>query len=264
MTNNSIEMNKVKTSILQLKTLSFASFFLTLCLLVAHFFPGEPEAGGIQSASDPPEPPLLSFDESDFREEYSVSLKSAVVSFSNKKDPALLLYRDDDSRPAVEWFFAHISEDSAVSGAILHYADLNDIPPTLAFALAYTESRYKSRAVHKNGNGTVDRGIFQLNSDSFPSLREDDFFDPNTNARFGMAHLRFCLNSAGNEISALAMYNAGMNRVKNNGAPNNTLSYISNILNYRRTLDELFRQEVVFFFDPADKPMLAYSKAEEE
>ncbi|MDR1786333.1 MAG: lytic transglycosylase domain-containing protein [Spirochaetaceae bacterium] len=248
-------------TILTWKTFAFSAMILTIALLIGHFLPED--SGGADVSRGNPQaqaPQEIGVDGADIREEYSVSLKTAAKTFAEKKDSALTLYRTNSSRPAVEWFFAHITEDTATAQAILHYADLNDIPPTLAFALAYTESRYKTRAVHLNGTGSVDRGLFQLNSESFPRLGVEDFFDPRTNAKYGLAHLRFCLNSAGNEIAALAMYNAGTNRVKKDGAPNLTLRYVSNITNYRRTLDELFRQEVEVFFDTAEKPLLAYAE----
>ena len=64
-----------------------------------------------------------------------------------------------------------------------------------------------------------------------------------------MNPLRFCLNSAGNEIAALAMYNAGSSKVKRNNTPQTTLNYISKIQNYRGMLEQNFASEVLAFFD---------------
>ncbi|UKI53636.1 MAG: transglycosylase SLT domain-containing protein [Treponema sp.] len=61
--------------------------------------------------------------------------------------------------------------------AILEEAEKNDIPLSLAFALAYTESHYNVNAVNKNRNSSIDRGLFQLNNRSFPQLKEEDFFN---------------------------------------------------------------------------------------
>jgi hypothetical protein len=247
---------------LKMGTYSFSALILVLCALITVFLPAE--SGAVAERPDPvveddSEPQVFSFDGT-LVEEHTVSLRTAASSHAKKTDEALSLYRSGVSRPAVEWFFAHITENSEISGAILEYADKNDIPPALAFALAYTESRYKTGATNFNENGTTDRGLFQLNSDSFPRLTEDDFFDPEVSAKHGLAHLRYCLTVGGNEIAALAMYNAGANRIKNDSTPHKTLNYISNILDYRQTLDDLFREQVGVFFGEASSSILASIK----
>lgn len=168
-----------------------------------------------------------------------------VVDFGKQLDVGLELYRALPTRTAVEWFYTNVTGDMDVALAILREADKNNIPLSLAFSLAYTESRYKPRALNKNTNASIDRGVFQLNNKSFPALVEADFFDPYVSAKYGLSHLRFCLDTAGNEVSALAMYNAGTNRVRNNGTPQTTLNYISKIQTYRQGLDNLFVSEVV-------------------
>jgi len=249
------------TTLLKCETITFAALLLTASLLIAYFLPDTTSADPLaQALTDETSAKTASINSSIIIEEYSTSLKNAAASRTKKKDQALTMYRASASRPAVEWFYAHITENSTVARAILEYADKNDIPLSLAFALAYTESRYKTTAVNHNTNGTIDRGLFQLNSASFPRLTENDFFDAETSAQYGLSHLRFCLTSAGNEIAALAMYNAGMNRIKNDGTPRRTLNYISNIMNYRQALDELFRKEVASFFDVTEKPLLAYAQ----
>lgn len=189
--------------------------------------------------------------------------KIAVAEFSQRTDTGLNLYRSVQSRTAVEWFYTHICEDRDVAVAILEAADKNDIPLSLAFALAYTESRYNVNAVNKNTNASVDRGLFQLNNKSFPGLTEAEFFDPYVSAKYGMSHLRFCLDTAGNEVSALAMYNAGTNRVRNDSTPQMTLNYVSKIISYRQGLDELFDSEVARFYQTgADQYLAAIDVAE--
>lgn len=173
------------------------------------------------------------------------SFRISVADAKGRLDAGLALYRSAHTRQLVEWFYINVTESQEVALAILQEADKNEIPLSLAFSLAYTESRYKATAVNRNTNASVDRGIFQLNNRSFPSLTEEEFFDPNVSAKYGMSHLRYCLDTAGNEVSALAMYNAGTYRVRNNGTPQMTLNYISNIFAYRQGLERLFEEEVV-------------------
>ena len=170
-------------------------------------------------------------------------------SLDNVKDKGLTLYRQSMSRVSVEAFYTNITGNKDVTNAILTYAEKNDIPLSLAFALAHTESRYKVTAVGHNTNGTTDRGLFQLNSASYPRLTEEDFFDPYTSAKYGLAHLKQCLRSAGNSVSALAMYNAGQGRVSSNKTPQITLNYIGKIISYQNKLEQQFTDEVVIFYE---------------
>ncbi len=162
-------------------------------------------------------------------------------------DKSLELYRNPSTRAAVEWFYLRVTGNREVTMAILEAADKENIPLSLAFSLAYTESRYNRRAVNSNVNGSVDRGLFQLNNRSFPRLAEKDFFEPSVSARYGMSHLRFCMNIAGNDLTALAMYNAGVTRVRNDNTPKTTLAYVNKIVNYRTGLEAAFAEEVLSF-----------------
>lgn len=178
---------------------------------------------------------------------------------NNTSDDGLYYYRQSMSRDAVEWFYFQITGSRDVAQAVLLEADKNDIPVSLAFALAFIESGFNVKAVNNNSNSTTDRGLFQLNSNSFPKLSEADFFDPYISAKYGMSHLKFCLASAGNEISALAMYNAGTSRVRANKTPQTTLNYIGKIVAYQNMLDKLFSEEVVAYYETQIHP--SYSLA---
>jgi soluble lytic murein transglycosylase-like protein len=116
------------------------------------------------------------------------------------------------------------------------------VPPALAFSLCAEESGYNPRALNRNKNETVARGLFQLNNASFPKLNVEDFYDTGVNVRHGLSHLRWCLNSAGTEVAALAMYNAGASRVHTVGTPKSTLDYISRILKRQRGIEERFAE----------------------
>ena len=155
------------------------------------------------------------------------------------------LYNTEENRSRVIDFFARICGSRDIAKTILLYADVNNIPPALAFALAWEESRFNVRAVNAhNRDGSTDRGLFQLNSQSFPGIEPPAFFDPDVSARYGMSHLRYCLDSGGTEIAALAMYNAGTGRVRSTGAPKSTLDYIHRILTNKQRIESLFREDV--------------------
>ena len=200
-------------------------------------------------------------------EDFSEDLFDHLTEVSFEKinsdtDPGLELYRQSFSRGSVEKFYTCITHDKDVALAILSEADKNDIPLPLAFALAYTESRYNPKATNSNVNTTIDRGLFQLNSNSFPALTEADFFDPYISAKYGMSHLKFCLNSAGNEVSALAMYNAGTGRVRSNKTPQSTLNYVGKIITYQKMLESLFADEVEAYYETRLLPGITVAVAD--
>lgn len=185
----------------------------------------------------------------------------SLSKMTQTSDDGLTLYRQTLSKTSVEWFYTQITGNHDVALAILTEAEKNEIPLSLAFALAHTESNYNSNAINKNSNASVDRGLFQLNSNSFPALTESDFFDPFVSSKYGMSHLKFCLNTAGNEVSALAMYNAGTGRVRSNKTPQSTLNYVGKIMTYQKMLDQLFNEQVVAYYESQLMPSLAVAYA---
>lgn len=189
----------------------------------------------------------LSF--SEFTEEEELAsiapefFNESIIKKEKTIDKGLSLYRNEISQTDVLWFYSHIAGSETIAKIILDNAEKNNIALSLAFALAWEESRYQIKAVNKNAN-SIDRGLFQLNNKAFPKLTEKDFFNPETNARNGLTHLRYCIDLSGNEIAALAMYNAGTTKVRNDNTPKRTLDYVSRILSYQEGLEKLFSQQV--------------------
>ena len=177
----------------------------------------------------------------------------------SRRDVIQEWYRRSETRTFVIDFFAGICPSREVAETVLAYADLFNIPPALAFSLAWEESRFNHRAVNnKNLDESIDRGLFQLNNRSFPRLDLNAFFNPEVNARYGMGHLRYCLDTGGSEIVALAMYNAGSGRVGSSGTPKSTLDYINRILENRQKIENRFRErEVLYQKHEEDFPELA-------
>lgn len=220
-------------------TAAFSLFFIILCAAVLIFLPDD--------ASRNP-----NSENGSFNSEFEINendIKELVLDVSAKNDNGLAYYRLPQTRAAVEWFYSRVVNSTEIAKAILTEADSNDIPLSLAFALAHTESSYNVKAFNKNSNGSIDRGLFQLNNRSFPKLTETDFYDPYISAHYGLSHLKFCIKTAGNEIAGLAMYNAGTVKVKKDSTPQITLNYINKIQNYRAALEENFETEVVSFFE---------------
>lgn len=164
----------------------------------------------------------------------------AVFDMGGEQDIILEAYGDPAYRERVVEFFSELAGSEQIASAILANAADLEISPALAFALCWEESRYNVMAFNRNHNETVDRGLFQLNSGTFPDLPVEDFYDPEINAKHGLKHLLWCLNIAGTEVAGLAMYNAGTARVRSAGTPKGTLDYISRILKRQRKIEEQF------------------------
>jgi hypothetical protein len=152
----------------------------------------------------------------------------------------LYLYKHPLTKSLVTDFFVKLTGNKKITLPVLHHAEKQNISFFLVFALVWVESQYNIRAIHYNRQ-SIDRGLFQLNSLAFPSLKEKDFFDPEINAQYGLHHLRYCLTEGKNDVVALAMYNAGLSRVQS-GTPVSTLHFISKILDYKRSLQDEFEQ----------------------
>jgi soluble lytic murein transglycosylase-like protein len=159
-------------------------------------------------------------------------------------DPIAPYYMNPQTRDQTLGFFTSLTKSENVARVILENSVKYNVKPSLAFALALEESDFRVDAFNKNGN-SVDRGLFQLNSKSYPALEVPQFYDPETNARYGVAHLKGCLSEAGNEVAALAMYNAGTGRVTKGATPKKTLNYVSRILAYEDTISSLFAAKVL-------------------
>jgi hypothetical protein len=162
-----------------------------------------------------------------------------------RRDHILDFFRqpDPDSRELVIDFFTGLCPSREVAEAILVSADWFNIPPSLAFALAWEESELNPLAVNgKNRDGSIDRGLFQLNSRTFPYLELQAFFSPDINSWHGMSHLRYCIDTGRSEIAALAMYNAGAGRVTSSGTPKSTLDYISRIQENKNKIENSFSE----------------------
>jgi hypothetical protein len=178
------------------------------------------------------------FEEEDFSELFAPS--------EHIPDSVLEYYRNFEYKEWVIDFFTAICSSREIAWAILDCSDEFDIPPALAFSLCWEESRFNPNAINRqNRDGSIDRGLFQLNNKSFPQLEITSFYGISSNVRYGVGHLRSCLNAGGTEVSALAMYNAGAGRVRSTGAPEVTLNYISRILENRRKIESSFHSRLI-------------------
>jgi len=155
-------------------------------------------------------------------------------------DPISKLYSDSKTKDQVLKFFSSITNSEKVAKAILENSIANKVRPSLAFAVAYVESRYDPKARSTNTVGSLNRGLFQLNSSVFGRISDRVVLDPYHNARLGLGHLQEYLSKSNDEFTALAAYNAGITRITEKGVPGMTFKYISEVSIMERKIMNLF------------------------
>jgi hypothetical protein len=140
--------------------------------------------------------------------------------------------------------YLNMTKNAEITLYTYKYAKFYGIQPSLLFAIMKIESRYNVRSRNYNYNKSIDRGLFQLNSYSFPYLTESDFFDADVNIMNGAKYLRWCLDLTDNNVvKALAAYNAGIRTLNENRIGMATLEYIQNVLNEKHLIDTEVEKE---------------------
>jgi soluble lytic murein transglycosylase-like protein len=97
------------------------------------------------------------------------------------------------------------------------------IPPYFALSIAYTEnSTLDPMAVNVNPDGTLDRGVMQLNS----SWYNGAWWDPEENIRAGCQHIKWLLSLPGMNCWLVAVaYNCGYYRLEKGKPPESSIDY---------------------------------------
>jgi hypothetical protein len=175
---------------------------------------------------------------------FLVSCQLPLGTSKPSEDALLTLYRDDHLRPLVVDYYANLTGDRAVTAAILETCDELDIDPSLGFAMAWNESKFNPRAVSYNST-TMDRGLFQLNTRSFPRLDRRTVFDPKSNARQGLTFYKWAYDKLGSEEKALGYYNSGIGIITDRALPKSTQAYVKKILADRERMD---RDAIAFLY----------------
>lgn len=167
-----------------------------------------------------------------------------ILNLLESENPILALYREDVTHQRVVDFFVQLTGSEDIALPVLYHADRAGISFSLVFALIWVESRFSPVAVNQNAT-SIDRGLFQLNSRTFRDLSNEDFFHIDVNTFHGIDYLVWCLQHTENEYQAVAVYNAGLTRVRAGRTPASTLVYVERIREYRAQLRRRFRQYIL-------------------
>ena len=133
-------------------------------------------------------------------------------------------------------FYSQLAQSNEIATHVISQCLKYDVPVDLAFAIAAHESGFNPDAVKKNINSSgdivsIDRGLFQLNSKTFPNV---DWFNPKQNATYGIKYLRNRYEVAGSWEGAILLYNAGL---YSNLGPS-TFAYMKKVLLIEKLIDE--------------------------
>lgn len=122
---------------------------------------------------------------------------------------------------------------------ILELAPVYDIPPYLLVAIAETESQWNNYAEHHNNDGTIDRGIMQLNSSWFI---DENWHDPITNIKAAIEHILWLRNKDLTWWQITVAYNCGLSRLNN--PPEQSIEYAAKVFRTWASYDKYFNNYV--------------------
>lgn len=95
------------------------------------------------------------------------------------------VYINKRGNPTTIWKRLHEKYDGKTLFQIIYDAAVKaGIPPAMLFAIAHHESAFKRDATLTNTNGTVDRGLFQVNDRAYPYFDITSYTDPYYTANF--------------------------------------------------------------------------------
>lgn len=100
------------------------------------------------------------------------------------------------------------------------------VPPWLFCELVEIESRWNPQAVNINKNGTIDRGLYQINTTAHPGVNVADIVE---SGHYAAKYLRGLYDRLGSWRAALEAYNCGPGRWRQ-GAPERSREYARMIL----------------------------------
>ncbi len=164
------------------------------------------------------------------------------VFYQKAKSEEELLENDDLINDEMKFrYFRSIIGDDNITKLVIKYTKLYNVDIFLFVSIMKVESDFNPFAENINNNGSIDRGLCQLNNNTFNKLNGDDFFNPEKNIENGVSFFKWCLNTSNqNLIKALAFYNTGIGNVKNKKVGEITLDYINKILKEKEELDIKF------------------------
>lgn len=158
--------------------------------------------------------------------------------------------------------FGHVIEELTLplrhEDVIRQQAREKGVDASLIAAVIYAESRFRDQTSHAGARGLMQitpltaREIERLSGGT--TFRLADLSDPEINIRYGTFYLQQLMRRYdGNEVAALAAYNAGPTNVDSWGGPNLTLKaiplqetrgYVAEVLEKQRAYRDTYAKEL--------------------
>jgi len=170
-----------------------------------------------------------------------VTIKEKTIEVVNYKRGLELnneIKRNENKHKIIK-LLAKKTDSDKIAKIILNNSLEYNIPVAFAFALAWSESRFKPNAINgiHNSNGSADWGLFQLN-DYHRDWSREELLNPYKNTKEAMRVLDKILSN-NSQVIAIGIYNVGATGIKK-GLPYTTLVHINNVIEYRdNLLDEI-------------------------
>lgn len=132
--------------------------------------------------------------------------------------------------------------NASVKSKVEYASTVTGVPIGIAKALISKESGWDPKAIHYNFDGSVDRGLMQINSSSESSFslryldgQELDPFDVDQSIAVGLSFLADMHERFGSWITAVMAYNCGPGTVENEMVPETTKKYAREIMGEFKT-----------------------------
>lgn len=109
-------------------------------------------------------------------------------------------------------------KDKPIEKAVAYFSAIYRVDSNLVLAIIDSESEYNPDAVNRNGNGSTDHGLMQINSCNHEWLSKElgitDFHDPVQNIQAGTYILSLLTAKYDNYHRVLMCYNMGESRTR--------------------------------------------------
>jgi soluble lytic murein transglycosylase-like protein len=150
----------------------------------------------------------------------TVGVKDHPVVEETNKSIVKIYYNDTPYEVLISKIEKETGWDYSTSKLIVSESSKNGVKLDLALAVAKIESGYNAKAYNRNVDGSVDRGIFQINSNSAPILAQDliregviskkyDLYDPSVNIKMGCYYLGKLKQKYNSDSFVVLAYNKG-------------------------------------------------------
>lgn len=143
-------------------------------------------------------------------------------------------------------FYDGFTHDRKVTIAIVERCLSKEIPIHQGLALAWWESNFDPNKKTYAPNGTIDRGLFQLNNGHRKSWKITDFYDIDKNSEEGLSYLAYCnsLDEDFDELGCVA-YNGGTSVLKTHKVQFTTLIHLIEVKRKEKKLDVSFNIDLL-------------------